>query len=78
MSVLERVDCTTHLTPKQHAKLVKLVGEKCNVKCKLNNVELLCFVGHWRSNKSIKYNTVKEVFWGHENSEYKSSTGRCH
>ena len=31
---------TAHLTPKQHTKLVKLVGEKCNVKCKLNDVEL--------------------------------------
>ena len=30
----------THLTPKQHSKVVKLVGGKCNVKCKLNNVEL--------------------------------------
>ena len=50
----------THLTPKQHAKLVKLVGEKCNVKCNLNDVEL-CSVGYWRSNKSIKCNTVKEI-----------------
>ena len=26
----------THLTPKQHAKVVNLVGKKCHVECYLN------------------------------------------
>lgn len=29
----------THLTPKQHQRLARLVGDKCIVRCKLNSKE---------------------------------------
>ena len=36
---MEQTSYLSHLTPSQHKKLVKLVGDRCEVKCMLNGVE---------------------------------------
>ena len=37
----------SHLTPKQQAKIVNLVGQRCTVNCQLNGKAAKSSMGHW-------------------------------
>ena len=48
----------THLTPKQQDKLIKLVGRKCQVRCKVNGVELTAL---WKTGAQISLLSKKQL-----------------
>ena len=68
----------TYLTPKQQHKLIKLVRKKCQVRCKLNGIELTALRDTGAQIILLSKKQLKEHFGDVEIQDIKAIAGWCY